>query len=85
MRIVDGRSHHHDEYKSEPDTFTGNFLPAFKGWNDAGLARGVQILNATPGSALTEFPMVDLADVLGGLPAEGRLHPATSGEPLAVN
>lgn len=67
MRLVDGREHCHSEYKPEGrdlGQYATDFVPAFSGWNAAALKMGVQILNATPGSAVTEFPFVDLDDVL---------------------
>lgn len=64
-RAVDGRTHHHDEYgERDVSLYAESFVPAFGGWNAAALARGVTILNATPDSAITEFPMVDLTTVL---------------------
>ncbi|MCW5695785.1 MAG: hypothetical protein KIS96_03510 [Bauldia sp.] len=73
MRLVDGREHHHDDYRGKPRDLTvygSAFVPAFganpnmPGWNQAALDAGVTVLNATPGSALMEFPMVELALVL---------------------
>lgn len=73
MRLVDGREHHHDDYQGKPrdlSVYASAFVPAFggnpnmPGWNRAALDVGVRVLNATPGSALTEFPMVDLATIL---------------------
>lgn len=66
MRVVGGREHHHSEYAGPRDLeqYARDFLPAFNGWNAAALKAGVTILNATPGSALTEFPMVALDEVL---------------------
>jgi hypothetical protein len=65
MRVVEGRSHHHDEYVQEnAEVYSALFLRAFKDWNKEALAFGVTILNATPGSALTEFPFIDLEEVL---------------------
>lgn len=67
MRVVEGREHHHAEYAGtnrDLDQYAREFVPAFAGWNEAALAVGVEILNATPGSAVTEFPMVDLDEVL---------------------
>ena len=65
MRLVDGRSHHHDDYsrRTHPDVFA-DFLAHFEGWDGEAKAAGVEILNATPDSALTEFPMVAPADIL---------------------
>ncbi len=60
-----GRSHHHDDYsEADPLIYERDFLPAWAGWNEAALRIGVQVLNATPGSALREFPMVLLDDLL---------------------
>lgn len=68
MRIVDRRSHHHDEYPHEDaKLFTHDFLLAFEGWNAAAERIGVQVLNATPGSALKEFPMTTLDEVLASI------------------
>ncbi len=67
MRIVDGRSHHHDEYKeTDPNLYARDFLAAFAGWQAAAERAGIEILNATPGSALKEFPAVDIEFVLDG-------------------
>lgn len=61
-----GRSHCHDDYQhTEPaSAYADEFIPGFAGWNADAQAVGVQALNATPGSALKEFPMVTLAEVL---------------------
>jgi hypothetical protein len=78
MRVVEGREHHHEEYKGRPrdlDIYEREFIPGFQtfvagngqvvpGWNELALRVGVEIVNATPGSALKEFPMVDLDEVL---------------------
>jgi len=65
MRTVDGRTHGHDDYaERDHDIYAREFIPAFRGWNAAAKAAGVEILNATPGSALSEFPTVDLDGVL---------------------
>ena len=69
MRIVDGRSHHHDEYRTQDaKLFSADFLPAFKGWNKMAQRAHIEIVNATPGSALTEFPIVSIDDVLAEEP-----------------
>ncbi len=66
MRFVEGREHHHSEYQGPRDAmlYEREFIPGFEGWNTAALRAGVQILNATPQSAVTEFPMVSLEEVL---------------------
>lgn len=65
MRIVNGRSHHHNAYGTQsPELYSHDFIPKFAGWNAAAQRAGVTILNATPGSALAEFPIVDIEDIL---------------------
>jgi hypothetical protein len=67
MRVVDGREHHHDDYKGQPrdlEIYANEFVPAFAGWHAAALNDGFEILNCTPGSAVTEFPFADLDAVL---------------------
>lgn len=65
MRLVDGRSHWHDHY-SHPiqDPYEESFLPQWAGWNAAARALGVEVLNATAGSALHEFEFADIDDLL---------------------
>lgn len=61
------KEHHHSEYIANPrDLFIyeTDFIPAFRGWHAAARSVGVDILNATAGSALTEFPFADLDEVL---------------------
>lgn len=72
MRVIaadgDIREHNHDRYRDiahrDYDLYAREFIPAFAGWRAAALARGAVIRNCTPGSALKEFPMVDLDEVL---------------------
>lgn len=65
MRIVNGRSHSHDAYsRLVPELYSQDFILNFAGWNMAARKAGTAIVNATPGSALTEFPMVDIEDEL---------------------
>lgn len=66
MRMVEGREHHHAEYTGprDLDIYQREFVPAFAGWNADAEQAGVRILNCTPGSAVTEFPFADLADVI---------------------
>lgn len=66
MRLVGGREHCHSEYKGprDIDQYSREFVPAFKGWNEDALKVGVEILNCTPESAVTEFPFADLDEVL---------------------
>ncbi|XUM25120.1 hypothetical protein ACRAVF_33845 (plasmid) [Bradyrhizobium oligotrophicum S58] len=66
MRVVDGREHCHDDYRGprDLDQYARDFVPAFAGWNAAACRVGVAIVNATPDSAVTEFPFADLDQVL---------------------
>lgn len=66
MRFVEGREHHHSEYHGPRDAmlYEREFVPGFQGWNAAGLRAGVEIVNCTQDSAVTEFPMVSLEEVL---------------------
>lgn len=65
MQEVGGRSHHHDEYRNtETGLYAADFVPAFAGWHVAALRVGVEVLNATPGSALREFPMTTIDALL---------------------
>lgn len=65
MRIVEGRSHHHDDYRCRDGAvYSGEFIPGFDGWAETAARIGAEILNATPGSALTQFPMIGIEAVL---------------------
>jgi hypothetical protein len=66
MRVVNGREHFHPEYGEPryPDIYARAFVPCFDGWNQAALASHVEVLNATAGSAVLEFPFVDLEQFL---------------------
>jgi hypothetical protein len=65
-QLVNGREHHHEEYKGPRDLtiYDLEFRHAFRGWNEAAQNSGVEILNCTHGSAITEFPFADLDEVL---------------------
>lgn len=62
MRHVNGKSHffgdHPKEHLHQRDEY-GSFLPLFEA---APAPEGVEIINATPGSALTCYPMMGLED-----------------------
>lgn len=63
-RTVEGRSHFHDEY-SEPETvYRDDFLPAWQGWAVKTANIGLEVVNATEGSALDEFPRRSLKELL---------------------
>ncbi len=65
MRTVGGREHFHNDYtdKRNLSQYDDEFLPGFRGWNDAARANGVEVINCTDGSAIREFPFAAL-DVL---------------------
>jgi hypothetical protein len=65
MRFVGAREHCHDEYKGarDVDIYQREFVPGFAGWDEASRAVGVDVVNATEGSALKEFRSVSLDDV----------------------
>lgn len=69
MREIEGETHFHDEYRNDLSRYREHFLPDFTGWNCDAQARGVTIVNATPGSALTEFPVSTVDEELPGLAA----------------
>jgi hypothetical protein len=73
MKISGNRSHHHDDptYRNNEDnlkhlanTYASSFVPSFRGWHAAAKNLGVDVVNATPDSALQEFPFVDIKDEL---------------------
>lgn len=67
MRFIGDREHCHDEYKGsarDADIYQREFVPGFAGWDEAARAVGVEVLNATEGSALKEFRFTSLDDVL---------------------
>ncbi len=66
MRLVDGREHHHAEYTGprDLDQYAREFVPAFNGWAADAKKLGVDVVNATPFSAVTEFPFVSLDEEL---------------------
>lgn len=66
MKFVEGREHFHQEYKGprDMDIYAREFIPGFAGWNEAARAVGVEVVNATEGSALMEFPLADLDSIL---------------------
>lgn len=66
MRVIEGKSHFHNEYsntESEKEYAQG-FVPSFDKWYEKALKVGCQILNATPNSAVKEFPMINLEWIL---------------------
>jgi hypothetical protein len=60
------RSHFHDRYSTKAIelTYKEYFLPAWQGWGDAARRAGVEVVNATPDSAIIDFPFRPLHEVL---------------------
>lgn len=57
---VGGRSHGHNDYtQHDPNAFSERFLPGWTGLAPAFKARGVEVLNATPETAIRDFPLVE--------------------------
>jgi len=67
MRAVNGRRHWHHEHPtpSWDGIYKARFLPHFPALADALTARGVEVINCTPGSALTVWPIRPLVEVMG--------------------
>ncbi|MCK1338547.1 hypothetical protein IVB38_21620 [Bradyrhizobium sp. 38] len=67
LRIVADREHCHDEYKGsarDSEIYQREFVPGFAGWDEAARAVGVEVIDATEGSALKEFRFASLNDIL---------------------
>jgi len=63
-RAVAGRTHWHDRYREERLEAYIRFNHAWRGWAAAARARGTEILNATPNSAVLEFPLIGINEAL---------------------
>ncbi len=61
---VDGRSHYSRQKNSSDAWFRTDFLPAWRGWGAAADRAGVEVYNATPDTAITEFPSRPLVELL---------------------
>lgn len=66
MRLVNGREHHHDDYRGPRDIllYEREYANSFAGWLEAACASGVDIVNCTPGSAIKDFRFADLDSIL---------------------
>lgn len=66
MRVVGGKEHFHADYKNGRDLsiYANEFVPGFNGWNESAWASGCEVLNCTPGSAVSEFAFANLEDLL---------------------
>ena len=64
-RLVAGRSHGHADYSHQDATdYEERFLPGWRALGPAFADRGVEVINATPGSAIQEFPFTPLREAL---------------------
>jgi hypothetical protein len=64
-RLVDGKSNFHDKSSNSiAITYSEYFLPAWVGWGDAVERAGVEVVNATPDSAILSFVRRPLSEVL---------------------
>ncbi len=66
MRAADGKTHWFGDHptQTKPTIFGTTFLPWFETLSEQLDELGVEVVNATPGSALTAFPMTSLKDAL---------------------
>ncbi len=66
MKVVEGKHNWHDDHqKAERDKiYQNSMMPFLKPLGDSMKVTGLQIANATPGSALREFEMVPLEELL---------------------
>lgn len=60
-RMVNGRSHWHDRHTEHRAEIYDAFNRGWRGWREAALRVGCEIVNATHGSSIAEFPAVELA------------------------
>jgi hypothetical protein len=67
MRVVDNRKNYHADHIGERNINPfDRYLPAFKAVAKDAEKFGLEIINATPNSAIQEFPITTLEDFLNG-------------------
>lgn len=64
MRNVDRKSHYHHRGRPQSEETYTKYRDGFAGWRADAATLGVEIVNATPETALKEFPAVDIDDEL---------------------
>ena len=64
MRDVDGCSHWHNDHQSKRSSPHARFLRCFPAIKRDAIRLGMEIVNATPGSAIQEFPFVEPMEAL---------------------
>jgi hypothetical protein len=63
-RLVDGQSHCHGDYKRPAQLYSDVHLPAWADYPARARKAGVEIVNATPGSAIGVFPVERLDRIM---------------------
>lgn len=64
-RRIEGRANYHDRYDCQADDARLDiFRTHFRGWRAPAEADGIEILNATPGTAIDEFRKVPIEELL---------------------
>jgi hypothetical protein len=63
-RIVNGRSHCHQDYYRPGELYADTVLPMWAEYLERARQRGVEIVNASPGSAINFFPIVPLDRII---------------------
>lgn len=64
-RVVDGRSHWNDKAPQVSEiVYKSDFLRYWNGWGELAQMAGVRVTNATPGSAIKEFPFKSLSEFI---------------------
>lgn len=65
MQEIDGKANFHDEHdrKVSPHIYEHQFIPSFKAVKKHIENRNIEVINATPGSALTLFPIVEPEEI----------------------
>ena len=66
MRAVNGRTHWHEQHQrpTSPKDYATHMAPPFKRLAEELGARGVEVVNCTPGSAITAFPVMPIEQAL---------------------
>jgi len=88
MQCIGGRTHWHDRSGEPPASYFGNvlqheFLPLFSHLVAPLKEAGVEVINSTPGSALTCWPQMDLEEALS-VSCSGAQLPGSAGSTVAV-
>ena len=66
-QAIDGRTHGHDDYyQHDMAAFRDRYLPAWRGLAACFERMGVEVVNATRQSAITDFRFAELGEAFGG-------------------